>query len=140
MSIVKLNRLENINYEDLRGFEKAAILVNYLGPEAARKLFKFVDDGDVRKLLGVMQKYRIVPVEVTKRVLEEYYEMVSESAEYIFSESATSKETIVDAVGEERARGILGHLSAASPAARNLESLQLLDAKSPSNFSSNAQP
>lgn len=131
---VRLNRLENIKYEELRGFDKAAILVNYLGADAARKLFRFVDDSDIRKLLGVMAKYRIVPVEVTKRVLEEYYEMVSETNEYIFSEAAANKDTVIDAVGEERARGILGHLSATSPSARNLESLEMVDAKSLSNF------
>lgn len=140
MTGVRLQRVENIRYEDLRGFEKAAILINYLGADAAKKLFKHVDDGDIRKLLGIMQKYRIVPVEVTKRVLEEYYELVSESAEYIFSENASNKDTIVDAVGEERARGILGHLSAASPTARNLESLELVDAKSLSNFLLNEHP
>ena len=140
MNVVKLQRLENVRYEDLRGFEKAAILLNYLGADAAKKLFRFVDDGDIRKLLSVMQKYRIVPVEVTKRVLEEYYEMVSESQEYIFSEATTHKDTVVDAVGEERARGILGHLSAASPAARNLESLEMVDAKSLSNFLINEHP
>ena len=140
MTPVRLQRLENLKYEDLRGFEKAAILINYLGPDAAKRLFKFVDDGDIRKLLGVMQKYRIVPVEVTKRVLEEYYELVSESADYIFSESATTKETVLDAVGEERARGILGHLSAASPQQRQLESLELVDAKSLSNFLINEHP
>lgn len=140
MNVVKLNRLDHLKYEDLRGFEKAAILINYLGADAAKHLFKFVDDGDVRKLLGVMQKYRIVPVHVTKRVLEEYYELVSEAHEYIFSEVAANKDVIVDAVGEERARGILGHLSAASPAARNLESLELVDAKSLSNFLINEHP
>ena len=129
MTGVKLQRLEHIRFEDLRGFDKAAILLNYLGVSAAKKLFKHIDDGDIRKLLGVMQKYRIVPVEVTKRVLEEYYEMVSESADYIFSENTTQKETIVDAVGEERARGILGNLSASSPTSRQLESLELVDAK-----------
>jgi flagellar motor switch protein FliG len=137
---LRLQRLDNVKYEQLRGFEKAAILLNYLGAEAAKKLFKFIDDGDIRKLLGVMQKYRIVPVEVTKRVLEEYYEMVSESTEYIFGEGSTSKETVIDAVGEERARGILGHLSANSPAARQLESLELVDAKSLSNFLINEHP
>jgi flagellar motor switch protein FliG len=134
VTTVRLTRLDSIKYEELRGFEKAAILVNYLGADAAKKLFKFVDDGDIRKLLGVMAKYRIVPVEVTKRVLEEYYEMVSESGEYIFSEGPTSKDTVIDAVGEERARGILGHLSANSPQQRQLESLELVDAKSLSNF------
>ena len=100
-----------MKYEDLKGFEKAAILINYLGGDATKRLFKHVEDGDVRKLLSIMQKYRIVPVEVTKRVLEEYYEMISESSDYIFSESAIHKDTIIEAVGEERARGILGHLN-----------------------------
>ena len=140
MTPVRLQRLDNLKFEDLRGFEKAAILINYLGPEAAKRLFKFVDDGDIRKLLGVMQKYRIVPVEVTKRVLEEYYELVSESSDYIFSENSMNKDTVLDAVGEERARGILGHLNAASPQARQLESLELVDAKSLSNFLINEHP
>ncbi len=140
MSTIRINKLDNVRYEELRGFEKAAILMNYLGPEAAKKLFKHCDDGDIRKLLGIMQKYRIVPVEVTKRVLEEYYETISESTEYIFSERATSKDVVVDAVGEERARGILGHLSAATPGARQLESLELVDAKSLSNFLINEHP
>lgn len=137
---IRLVKIEGVKYEDLKGFEKAAILVNYLGGEATKRLFKHVDDGDVRKLLSVMQKYRIVPVEVTKRVLEEYYEMISESAEYIFSESAINRETIVEAVGEERARGILGHLNIGAPNARSLESLELVDAKSLSNFLINEHP
>ena len=138
--MVRLVKIEDIKFENLRGFEKAAILLNYLGPDAAKMLFKHIDDGDIRKLLGTMQKYRIVPVEVTKRVLEDFYEMVSESEEYIFSESTTNKDTVVDAVGEERARGILGHLNVNSPAQRQLESLEMVDAKSLSNFLLNEHP
>lgn len=137
---VKLSKLENIRYEDLRGFDKAAILMNYMGPKAAKTLFRHIDDADIRKLLNIMGRYRIVPVEVTKRVLEEYYEMISESAEYIFSDNVSSKETVIDAVGEERARGILGHLSASSPSSRTLESLEMVDAKSLSNFLINEHP
>jgi flagellar motor switch protein FliG len=84
--VVRLIKVEDIQFGNLRGFEKAAILLNYLGPEAAKTLFKHTEDAEIRKLLATMQKYRIVPVEVTKRVLEEYYEMVSETSEYIFSE------------------------------------------------------
>lgn len=140
MTTIRMLKMEDLEFEDLRGFEKAAILINYLGPESVKALFRHIDDGDIRKLLSVMQKYRIVPVEVTKKVLEEYYEMISESEDYIFSEKATTKETVIDAVGEERARGILGHLSAASPAQRALESLELVDAKSLSNFLINEHP
>ena len=138
--MLNFKKLENISYDSLRGFEKAAILLNYLGPNAAKMLFKHVEDGDIRKLLGTMQKFRIVPVDITKKILEEFYEMISESEEYIFSEKPTSKETVIEAVGEERARGILGHMTSAGPAQRTLESLEVVDAKSLSNFLINEHP
>ena len=90
--------------------EKAAILLNYLGEIATTELFKNLEDSDIRKLINTMHRMRTVPIEVTKRVLEEYYEKVSEAEEYIFSKEVATKETIVAAVGEERARGILGPL------------------------------
>lgn len=138
MQVIK--KLENITFDSLRGFEKAGILLNYLGPEAAKKLFQNIDDGDIRKLLGTMQKFRIVPVEVTKKVLEEYYEMISETDDYIFSEKPIQKETVIDAVGEERARGILGHMTSGHAVQRTLESLELVDSKSLSNFLINEHP
>jgi flagellar motor switch protein FliG len=136
----KLIRQENIEYEHLRGFEKAAILVNYLGKDALRVLFKSLDDGDVRKILNVMQKYRVVPVHVTKKVLEEFYELVSETEDYIFSEKSATKDTIVEALGEERARGILGGVNLNMGGGRNLESLEMVDAKSLSTFLVNEHP
>ena len=134
MNVVRLSKPENIDYDNLKGFEKAAILVNYLGPDAAKKLLKRMDDGDIRKLLTVMGKLRIVPISVTKRVLEEYYELLSESEDYIFSDQTTNKDTVVDALGEERARGVLGHLNVSSSSRPSLESLELVDAKSLANF------
>lgn len=129
-----IRKAENVEFEGLRGFEKAAILLNYLGPTAAKLLFKHVDDADIRKLLGTMTKFRVVPVEVTKKVLEEFYEMISESEDYIFSEKSIAKDTVIEAVGEERARGILGHMASSGPAQRTLESLEVIDAKSLANF------
>ena len=135
-----LRKIENLIYEDLKGFEKAAILINYLGPEAARLVFKSLDDADIRKLIGVMTRFRVVPVKITKRVLEDYYEMVSESEDYIFSDEMHNKETIIKAVGEDRARGILGHLNITNASTRSLESLELVDAKSLANFLINEHP
>lgn len=131
---VKLVRIENLEYENLRGFEKAAILVNYLGPVALRGLFKNLDDTDIRKMLNVMQKYRVVPVHVTKKVLEEFYELISESEDYIFSDKPATKDAIVNALGEDRARAILGGVNVNTGGARTLESLEMVDAKSLSTF------
>jgi flagellar motor switch protein FliG len=131
---IKIHKIDNIEYESLKGFDKAAILINYLGKDAVKILLKRMEDGDIRKLLSIMNKYRIVPIHVTKRVLEEYYEMISESEDYIFSETVSSKDMIVDALGEDRARGILGGLNIASGSSRSLESLEMVDAKSLATF------
>lgn len=77
---------------------------------------------------------------VTKRVLEEYYEMVSEAEDYIFSSEAADKETIVDALGDERARTLLGGLNVSTIGTRSLESLEMVDAKSLANFLINEHP
>ncbi len=137
---MKLHRADNIEYENLRGFDKAAILINYLGRDAVKVLLRRMDDSDIRKLLSQMTKLRVVPVHVTKRVLEEFYEMISESEDYIFSEEISNKDTIVDALGEERARGILGGLNITSGGGRSLESLEMVDAKSLATFLVNEHP
>jgi flagellar motor switch protein FliG len=130
----RLVKVEDLRFENLKGFEKAAILINYLGKDAAGILFKMLEDADIRKLINIMGKYRVVSVHITKKVLEEFYEMISESEDYIFSDQITQKDTIVAALGEERARGILGGLNSNVTQSRNLESLELVDAKSLSNF------
>lgn len=136
----KVQKYENLDYDSLRGIDKAAILVNYLGQDAIRVLFKKMDDADIRRLIHLMTKFKIVPVNVTKRVLEEFYETISESDEFIFSGRTSSKESIVEALGEERARGILGGLNISSGGGRTLESLEMVDAKSLSTFLVNEHP
>jgi flagellar motor switch protein FliG len=138
--MAKLYKIENVEFEKLRGFEKAAILINYLGKDAIGTLFKGLEDADIRKLLNVMQKYRVVPVHVTKKVLEEFYELVSETEDYIFSEKSSQKDTIVDTLGEERARAILGGVNMNTGGGRSLESLETVDAKSLSTFLVNEHP
>lgn len=139
--MVKLSKIDNLEYENLRGIEKAAILVNYLGPKSISVLFKGIDDADVRKLLNFMAKYRVVPVHVTKKVLEEFYELISESTDYIFSDGVMQKDNIVNALGEERARAILGGVNVnVGGSGRALESLDMVDAKSLSTFLVNEHP
>jgi flagellar motor switch protein FliG len=140
MAAPKLKKTENLDHRTLKGFEKAAILVNYLGKDAAKVFFKNMDDADLKKLLSTMHRLRIVPIEVTKKVLEEFYELVSESEDYIFSQKVSSKETIIEALGEDKARSIVGHLDSSSRQGRTLESLELVDSKSLVNFLINEHP
>lgn len=137
---MRISRFESLDYESLRGVDKAAILINYLGKEAIKVLFQRMDDADIRKILHLMSKFKVVPVGITKRVLEEYYELISESEDFIFSDQTSSKESIIDALGEERARGIMGGLNMSSGTGRTLESLEMVDAKSLSTFLVNEHP
>lgn len=137
---MRISRFDNLEYDQLRGIDKAAILINYIGKDAIKILFQKMDDTDIRKLLHLMSKFKVVPVTITKRVLEEYYELLSESEDFIFSDSTGNKDSIIDAVGEERARDILGGLNISSSSARSLESLEMVDAKSLSTFLVNEHP
>ena len=138
---MRISRYDNPDYDLLRGVDKAAILINYLGKDAIKVVFKSMDDTDIRKILHLMSKFKVVPVSITKRVLEEYYEILSESEDFIFSDQTGNKETIIDALGEERARDILGGLNIGSGSgSRSLESLEMVDAKSLSTFLVNEHP
>ena len=140
MSKAALSKYSNFDYDALRGIDKAAILVNYLGQDAIKILFIKMEDADIRKLIHLMTKYKVVPVQITKRVLEEFYETLSESEEFIFSDRNSSKESIIAALGEERARAILGGLNISSGGGRTLESLEMVDAKALSTFLVNEHP
>lgn len=131
---MKNSRYENIEFESLRGIDKAAILVNFLGTDSIKILLNKMDDADIRKLIHLMSKFKVVPVQLTKRVLEDFYEKINESEEFIFSDKTASKESIVNALGEERARGIMGGLNINSSSSRTLESLEMVDAKALSTF------
>lgn len=131
---MKLAKFENLDYSSLRGIDKAAILVNYLGKDSIKVLFARMDDSEIRKLIHLMTKFKVVPVHITRQVLEEYYDAISESDDFIFSEQISSKESIIEALGEERARGIMGGLNISSGSGRTLESLEMVDAKALSTF------
>ena len=138
--VMRIGRFENLEYEQLRGIDKAAILINYIGRDAIKVLFQKMEDTDIKKVLHLMSKFKVVPVHITKKVLEEYYEMISESEDFIFSSQFQSKDMIIDALGEERARSILGGLNINSGSSRTLESLEMVDAKSLSTFLVNEHP
>lgn len=129
-----------LEFESLKGREKIAILLNFLGVDVAKQVFSNMDDNNIKKIIALMNKYQIIPVELTKRILEEFYEMLSETDNYIFSKKTISKDVIAEAIGEDRVRGVMGSLNDKNNASRTLESLEMVDAKSLSTFLVNEHP
>lgn len=133
------NQREKIEFENLTGPEKCAILLNNLGKEAMKQILPSMNDADVRKILTLMPKFKVVPVVVVKRVLEEFYENISETDNYLFSEKTYSKETIIEVLGEARAKGIIGGVDFKKSHGQ-LEALEAVDAKTLSNYLINEHP
>lgn len=125
-------------YGLLTGQEKAGILISSLGSSAAKLIFKHMKDNDVKKVLGSMSDISQVPIWVVKKVLLEFYSEVNENQNLLFADNK-GKDFIISTLGEERAKQVLGQVVEVGDA-NTLESLELVDTRTLSNFLLNEHP
>src|SRR5690606_24477885 len=85
-------------------------------------------------MMGQVEK---VPIPVVKKVLEDFYAEISEEDTLIFGHAA-GREFILETLGEERAKTVLGQLSVME-GSHTLEALELVDPRTLSNFLVNEQ-
>ncbi len=130
--------LEVNRYEDLSGTEKSAILLNVLGNRVTGEIFKHLRDNDVKRLVGVMGEISKVPIAVVRQVLDDFYSEISEEETLLFGH-ASGKEFILQTLGEERAKTVLGQLAIVD-GSRSLEALELVDPRTLANFLVNEHP
>jgi len=126
------------SYEDLSGIEKSAILLNVLGNRVTAEIFKHLRDNDVKRLVTVMGQISKVPINIVKNVLDDFYSEISEEEQLIFGH-ATGKDFILETLGEERAKTVLGQLAVVE-GSRSLEALELVDPRTLANFLVNEHP
>lgn len=127
-----------VEYSLLSGQERAAILLSSLGPTAAKLIFKNLKDNDVKKLINSMATISKLPIWIVKKVLEDFYSAISEESDLLFS-SNKGKDFILSTLGETRARQLLGQSIDTNNNA-GLESLELVDNRTLSNFLINEHP
>jgi flagellar motor switch protein FliG len=125
-------------YEDLSGIEKSAILLNVLGNRVTAEIFKNLRDNDVKRLVTVMGSISKVPIQIVKQVLDDFYSEISEEEQLIFGH-ASGKDFILETLGEERAKTVLGQLAVVE-GSRSLEALELVDPRTLANFLVNEHP
>lgn len=126
------------NYEGLNGIQKAAVLLNVLGNQVTSQIFKKMKDNDVKRLVNVMGQVTKVPISVVRDVLEEFYSEISEEENLIFGH-ALGRDFVLQTLGEERAKTVLGQLSVVE-GSRTLEALELVDPRTLANFLINEHP
>jgi flagellar motor switch protein FliG len=128
----------DVEYALLTGIEKAALLLSLLGGHSTQLIFENLKDNDVKKMINAMANVQKAPIWMTKRVLEDFYSQINEDADLLFSENR-GRDFIIDALGEGRAKQLLGQIVDVG-AANTLESLELVDSRTLSNFLINEHP
>ncbi len=130
--------LQVSSVEELSGLEKSAILLNILGNRVTAEIFKHLRDNDVKRIVTVMGQINKVPIPIVKQVLDDFYVEISEEEDIIFGH-ASGKDFILETLGEERAKTVLGQLAIVE-GSRTLEALELVDPRTLANFLVNEHP
>ncbi|MEN9723555.1 MAG: flagellar motor switch protein [Pseudomonadota bacterium] len=126
------------NYDEMSGIERSALLLNVLGNNVTARIFQKMRDNDVKRLINVMGQVNKVPIPVVKQVLEDFYTEIAEEENLIFGH-ANGRDFILETLGEDRARTVLGQLSVVE-GSRTLEALELVDSRTLANFLINEHP
>ncbi|MCO4752989.1 MAG: flagellar motor switch protein FliG [Bacteriovoracaceae bacterium] len=127
-----------VEYALLSGLDKSAILMSSLGPSTAKMVFKHMKDNDVKRLINNMSQINKSPIWMVKRVLEEFYSMLNEDSDLLFSENK-GRDFILSTLGEDRAKQLLGQVVEVGTV-NTLESLELVDTRTLANFLINEHP
>ena len=128
----------DVEYALLSGLDKSAILMSSLGSSPAKLIFHHMKDNDVKRLINQMAILTKSPIWMVKRVLEDFYSMLNEDSELLFSENK-GKDFILGTIGEDRARQLLGQVVEVGNN-NSLESLELVDTRTLANFLINEHP
>lgn len=127
-----------VEYALLSGQEKAAILMSSLGSNTTQLIFSHMRDNDVKRMINSMSTISKSPIWLVKKVLEDFYSMINEDADLLFSENK-GKDFIIATLGEERAKQLLGQIVEVGKS-NTLESLELVDTRTLANFLINEHP
>ena len=127
------------NKSDISGLQKAAILLIALGPDKSANVFKYLKEDEIEQLTLEIANTRSVSPATKDAVLDEFYE-VCLAQQYIAEGGITyAKNLLEKALGEERARDVIGKLTA-SLQVRPFEFVRKTDASQLLNFIQDEHP
>ncbi len=125
-------------YALLNGQDKASILLSSLGMNITQLIFTNMKDNDVKRMINAMANVKRAPIWMVKRVLEDFYSQLNEDSDLLFAENR-GRDFIINTLGEERAKQLLGQIVEVGQS-NTLESLELVDTRTLSNFLINEHP
>ena len=121
-----------------KGVDKVAILLRTLGEEAATEVVKQLNEEEVKEIGTAMKRLGSVSPEQVEEIVLEFHEKISTEGGLVFGDEAFLRELLHNALGEDRARTIMGEISDKTGSV--LRSMQYLDPRSIANFLRNEHP
>ena len=124
---------------EMNGLQKAAILLIALGPEKSALIFKHLKEEEIEELTLEIANTRSITPQLKEDVLGEFYQVCL--AQQYIAEGGISyaKELLEKSFGEERARDVIGKLTA-SLQVKPFEFIRKTDASQLLNFIQDEHP
>ncbi len=133
------NQLDpDTEYSLLSGQDRAGLLLSSLGMNITQLIFQNMKDNDVKRMINAMSNVKRAPIWMVKRVLEDFYKQLNEENDLLFAENR-GRDFIINTLGEDRAKQLLGQIVEVGQT-NTLESLELVDTRTLSNFLINEHP
>ena len=124
---------------DINGIQKAAILLISLGPERSASIFKHLKEDEIETLTLEIANTRSVSPSVKDQVMDEFYEICLAQQYIAEGGIAYAKELLEKALGAEKARDVIGKLTATLQV-RPFEFVRKTDASQLLNFIQDEHP
>ena len=121
------------------GVQKAAVLLIVLGPERSAKVFQHLKDDEIESLTLEIANTKTIPGEVKDAVVDEFYEICLAQQYIAEGGIAYAKQLLDKALGAERARTVIGKLTA-SLQVRPFEFMRKTDPSQLLNFIQDEHP
>ncbi|WFR54982.1 flagellar motor switch protein FliG [Anaerocolumna sp. AGMB13025] len=124
---------------EITGVQKAAVLLIALGPEKSASIFKHLKEDEIEQLTLEIANTRSVSPATKEQVLDEFYEICLAQQYIAEGGIAYAKELLEKALGEEKAKDVIGKLTA-SLQVRPFEFVRKTDASQMMNFIQDEHP
>lgn len=125
--------------DELKGIQKAAILLIALGPEKSSLIFKHLKEDEIEDLTLEIANTKSVTIQVKEKVINEFYE-VCLAQQYIAEGGiGYAKELLEKALGADKAMDVIGKLTA-SLQVKPFEFVKKTDASQLLNFIQDEHP
>jgi len=134
-----MDAIPNIEYDKLGKLQKLALFLIVIGPEAASEILRNFEDPDIELLVKEMSSFDIIDYRVKKRVIEDFYGIVSQSSIATLGGASYAQKTLEMAKGDFRASSILGRVAPVGSSVQIIEEIAALEPRQIFNLIRNEQ-